>query len=135
MKKEYSDQYKHPNWQKKRLEILQRDDFTCIYCNDKELTLHIHHKIYIKGHKPWEYDNNNFITLCENCHKYITIIHKVIDYNNFKVAVMRKPDEQRKLVIYKTNKRLYITEYVNNELTTNITIKELGFEKIKNLFL
>ncbi len=68
IKKTYSDLLKHPKWQQKRLEILNRDSFTCKGCGETELTLHVHHFTYQKGQKPWEYDNSNFITLCENCH-------------------------------------------------------------------
>ena len=31
----YSEQLKSPKWQKKRLEIMQRDKFTCQLCGDK----------------------------------------------------------------------------------------------------
>lgn len=68
----YSDLLKNPNWQKKRLEILNRDNFTCVHCGKgikDDTTLHIHHLKYIRGRLPWEYDNNNFITLCNDCHK------------------------------------------------------------------
>ena len=42
----YSEKLKNPKWQKKRLEILNRDNFTCIKCGDKETTLQIHHFKY-----------------------------------------------------------------------------------------
>ena len=64
----YADQIKDPRWQKKRLEILKRDEFTCQQCGNKELTLHVHHKHYNKGAKIWEYENWELTTLCENCH-------------------------------------------------------------------
>lgn len=64
----YSDLLKHPNWQKKRLDILNRDKWTCKGCGSKENTLHVHHFTYQKNNKPWEYENDNFITLCEICH-------------------------------------------------------------------
>lgn len=64
----YKEKLKDPRWQKKRLEILERDNFTCCQCGDKEETLHVHHKGYIKGNEPWEYDNNYLETLCETCH-------------------------------------------------------------------
>jgi ribosomal protein L37AE/L43A len=69
MAKTYAEKLLDPKWQKKRLEILQRDNFTCQGCLDKESTLHVHHKTYIKGREPWDYDNYNFITLCETCHE------------------------------------------------------------------
>ena len=65
----YKEKLKHPKWQKKRLEILQRDDFKCSVCGNDEKTLHVHHKKYIKGRQPWDYGDENFSTLCEDCHK------------------------------------------------------------------
>lgn len=67
----FTDQYKHPNWQKKRLEILERDEFTCRDCGDTESTLHVHHIMYIYGRDIWDYDNAFYITVCDSCHKYI----------------------------------------------------------------
>ena len=67
-KKNYSDLLRDPRWQKKRLQILERDDFTCQGCGDKENTLHVHHKYYTYGKKPWEYSDQILITLCNNCH-------------------------------------------------------------------
>jgi len=66
---EYSNKLKDPRWQKKRLEILQRDEFTCQKCGDMESTLHVHHKRYIPSNDPWEYPDFLLITLCENCHE------------------------------------------------------------------
>lgn len=64
----YVDQLRHPKWQEKRLRILDRDNWTCSFCGNKEDILHVHHKEYSKGKKAWEYDNDNFISLCEHCH-------------------------------------------------------------------
>lgn len=65
----YSEKLKDPRWQKKRLEILNRDDWTCRYCGDKETTLHVHHELYTKGADPWDYDDYLLTTLCEECHE------------------------------------------------------------------
>lgn len=72
----YSEILKHPKWQRKRLEIFQRDNFTCRTCQDTETTLHCHHKQYIYGNLPWEYTNDVFITLCETCHEIIEDLKK-----------------------------------------------------------
>lgn len=63
----YSERLKDPRWQKKRLEIFERDDWQCRVCRDKTSTLHVHHKIY-SGYFPWEADDKYLVTLCENCH-------------------------------------------------------------------
>jgi len=68
-KMSYSEQLKDPRWQKKRLQIMERDGFQCALCMDDKSTLHVHHKKYIYGRKPWEYKNEALVTLCENCHK------------------------------------------------------------------
>lgn len=64
----YREQLLHPNWQRKRLEIMQRDEFRCQCCMATENTLHVHHKQYAKGRLAWEYPNDELVTLCETCH-------------------------------------------------------------------
>jgi len=66
--KTYSEKLKDPRWQKKRLEVLQRDDFCCLRCLDSESTLAVHHLFYIRGRNPWEYPMWSLETLCESCH-------------------------------------------------------------------
>jgi 5-methylcytosine-specific restriction endonuclease McrA len=66
---DYAEQLKNPKWQRKRLEILTRDNWTCQKCGDTETTLHVHHLIYANGIKAWDYSNEMLITLCEHCHK------------------------------------------------------------------
>lgn len=89
MKKQtYSDKLKSPKWQKKRLEIMQRDKFTCKLCGDTETQLHVHHKEYINGNDPWEYDNKYLITLCEDCHTEIEKLKETnpeITFNQIRV--------------------------------------------------
>jgi hypothetical protein len=74
----YFQELKNPIWQKKRLSILERDNWTCQGCYNKEQTLHVHHITYEKGKKPWDYEDGNFITLCEDCHKRV---HEVVKLN------------------------------------------------------
>lgn len=66
--KTYSEKLKDPRWQRRRLEILNRDNFTCQKCADTEKTLHVHHRWYKAGKEPWEYPDDILITLCESCH-------------------------------------------------------------------
>jgi len=72
MGKEYLQQLRDPRWQKKRLEILNRDNFTCQYCLCKDKELQVHHRYYDKDKLPWEYDDDCFITLCNDCHEIET---------------------------------------------------------------
>lgn len=71
-KESYAEMLRNPLWQKKRLEIMQRDDFTCQHCGCKGRELQVHHRVYHKGAKPWEYDDSELITLCNQCHEVET---------------------------------------------------------------
>jgi len=62
----YSDLLRNPLWQRKRLEILHRDNFTCQHCKDTETELHVHHLHY--SGKPWEIESDKLITICRHCH-------------------------------------------------------------------
>lgn len=65
----YAEKLKHPLWQRKRLEILNRDGFKCRGCGNGEKTLHVHHLKYTRGRDPWDYPDASLVTLCEVCHE------------------------------------------------------------------
>lgn len=64
----YYELLKHPQWQKKRLLVLERAAFCCENCGSGENTLHVHHTYYESGRKPWEYPDESLHALCEQCH-------------------------------------------------------------------
>jgi 5-methylcytosine-specific restriction endonuclease McrA len=66
--KSYIDLLKHPLWQRKRLEVLNSKDWTCEACGSVEKCLHVHHKKYVYGRNPWEYELKDLSVLCEDCH-------------------------------------------------------------------
>ena len=67
--KSYSELLKDPRWQKKRLEVLERDGFKCQWCLSGEDELHVHHSFYDWKLKPWEYQMRYLHTLCSDCHE------------------------------------------------------------------
>ena len=69
-KSTYYQLLRDPRWQKKRLEIMERDDFKCTACGDGTKTLNVHHLAYRKGAMPWDYEPTKLTTLCEPCHKH-----------------------------------------------------------------
>lgn len=68
----YSEKLKNANWQKKRLEIFNRDNWACLSCGrnclQEGLSAHVHHIKYLPNLEPWEYDNCLLVTYCELCH-------------------------------------------------------------------
>lgn len=63
----YAEKLKDPRWQRKRLEVFNRDNFTCRDCGVKDKPLHVHHCHYEKG-DPWKTHSDFLLTLCEDCH-------------------------------------------------------------------
>lgn len=68
-KKTYSELLRDPRWQKMRLKKLEDAGWVCQRCMDGESTLNVHHNRYIKGRMPWEYDEQELVVLCEQCHE------------------------------------------------------------------
>ena len=85
-KDDYGESLKDPRWQKKRLEILNRDDWTCQICGAKDKELHVHHMIYYDKRKPWDYSSLELITLCDECHK---VEHQFSSFINEEIKSLR----------------------------------------------
>lgn len=64
----YLAKLRDPRWQKKRLEIMSRDGFACVSCEDATHTLHVHHVRYLRDRDPWDYPDHLLVTLCDWCH-------------------------------------------------------------------
>lgn len=58
-----------PRWQRLRLEVMERAEFRCEWCEATDKTLHVHHTYYEKNLKPWEYPPESLRCLCKNCHE------------------------------------------------------------------
>jgi 5-methylcytosine-specific restriction endonuclease McrA len=70
----YAEKLKDPRWQRKRLEIMERDGFSCLHCGEHEKTLHVHHSYYVSGREPWDYPGFALLTLCEPCHSEVNTV-------------------------------------------------------------
>lgn len=74
--RDYAHKLTSPLWQKKRLEVLLRDKWTCLSCNRNEIRLHhaadslqVHHLKYFRNIEPWEYEMCYLVTFCKTCHE------------------------------------------------------------------
>jgi hypothetical protein len=86
MSNNYFELLKSPLWQKKRLENLELADWECTNCGNKDNQLQVHHKQYIKGRNPWEYENEQLEVLCNKCHgdmhEMLDAIKTIISYSD-----------------------------------------------------
>jgi hypothetical protein len=108
--KTYKEKLMDPQWQKRRLQIFERDKFTCQVCMDTRETLHVHHLQYFKG-DPWDVEDIYLITLCEICHeeeerlKSVDILGKAFSQYGLTRLHLLKLLEHCKYVIEHTEKR------------------------------
>lgn len=93
----YAEKLKHPLWQKKRLSILERDNFTCSLCHNKEETLHVHHHLYEFGKDPWDYPNDLLVTYCATCHSIVEYI-KALNKQVTVAQIFRKQNYDSQIV-------------------------------------
>lgn len=91
----YSEQLSSPKWQRKRLEVFERDNFTCLSCGATGEQLQIHHVNYVYGKLPEDYETSELITLCKECHECITA---KIKQCNWIVRIMGNSVEKLDLV-------------------------------------
>lgn len=70
----YARKLADPKWQRKRLEVLQRDDFKCTMCGCDFRELHVHHLKYTG--EPHDAPNEDLQTMCSECHVLETIAHR-----------------------------------------------------------
>jgi len=64
----------------RREAVLYRDNYTCQYCGKKHIKLEVHHIIYRS--RGGTDNENNLITLCEDCHKAV---------HNGDIVINKKP--------------------------------------------
>lgn len=63
--------YANKRWMVFREKIIELDGGRCVECDrsrDGGIVLQVHHKYYISGRKPWEYETSECETLCRGCH-------------------------------------------------------------------
>ncbi len=137
MVSDYSEKLKDPRWQKKRLEILERDEWTCQICQDSTSTLVVHHRKYLPNKDPWDYPDDLLVTLCENCHEveresrpeYEKLLLEQLRINFF-------ADDLRRLALsFSELKLLHASEVVASVYEWALSSPEIQRELIDRFFL
>jgi hypothetical protein len=96
----YQSKLKSPHWQKKRLQVLNRDKWKCKLCKDEETTLHVHHLEYQPKKQPWEYQMSNFVTLCEHCHREVELLKDENIYDEILIDKIKWKTGQVTMLVY-----------------------------------
>jgi hypothetical protein len=82
-----------PRWQKKRLQLLESANWKCqdggcrrwLHQHAEHLidpppgdppSLEIHHLYYERGRDPWDYPDDAFLVLCDECHDKRSVVER-----------------------------------------------------------
>lgn len=136
----YAEKLKNPLWQKKRLEILQRDGFKCMLCGGEKDCLHVHHLYYESGVEIWDHSGDSLITYCEYCH---TIAEYLKKQNGLllpvRVVKCRYKDDISTMLcivqnVEKNNEELVVVKFLALKIIEGLYFERDLVEKIINLF-
>jgi 5-methylcytosine-specific restriction endonuclease McrA len=84
-KQDYQDYLASNEWQEKRLEVLERDDFTCQHCGIE--ATEVHHLTYARiFHEALD----DLVSLCRDCHAEIHDHDEPSDDELFDEAMARE---------------------------------------------
>lgn len=122
----YQQKLKDPRWQKKRLEVLQRDNFTCKLCGDNTITLHVHHTVY--SGNPWDVAIENLHTLCEHCHMFVEM-HKNQQHEIYGIV---KWDYETEVVLFGKMKDHFLMCFIISGRIYTSSLR-VNYEDITNL--
>lgn len=132
----YSRQLADPKWQKRRLEILERDNFKCQKCGDDKIELQIHHKEYQRGKKVYEYADDILVTLCAHCHYEVEELKKEFykhglefNYNEMGVMKFNFNDGSRSTIISFPG-LLIFSKYREFEIIDHFTLSDAGAKNL-----
>lgn len=122
---DYKEKLLDPRWQRKRLEILSRDNFICTCCGDDKETLHVHHFKY--NGEPWDVDSSLLVTFCATCH-WAHEFYK--DFIIRKIEKVKKNNEYSVLIIY-MDADVIICSLLNGEMVDN---NLLSYERLQQIY-
>jgi len=117
-KKWYGDALQSPLWQRRRLEVLQRDNFTCTLCTDNRTQLAVHHLSY--AGKPWEVNIDDLKTVCVHCH---AIIHELDKYEILEVCKRQSANGKCwEIVVFTTTDLFFLYLFFSTDKIEIITV-------------
>jgi hypothetical protein len=131
----YAEKLKSPEWQKRRLDILNRDNWACQYCTDTKAQLHVHHLKY--SGDPIKEPDENLITACCACHQIISWVKKNQKVDITATTKYLFPDENElQIIAAGSNRRLYIFWYYKDSDTIDFrcTVSDGCISRVNDYF-
>lgn len=125
-KQTYSAKLRKPQWQKKRLKILERDNYACRLCGDTYTELQIHHLEYSKTGNPWDVEDRALTTLCCHCHAATEFLKKEVSVSVATINARKINGQNEVLAVHAINKGVelvYLFLIVENSIDWKFTLQ------------
>lgn len=74
--------------------------------------LNVHHKIYYRNRNLWDYQDDELVTLCEDCHHYI---HSLKDIG---IPIVNKDANGQNILVGRTQPKTYLQKLDHTDLGT-----------------
>ena len=74
--------------------------------------LNVHHKVYYRNRELWDYQDDELVTLCEDCHHYI---HSLKDFG---IPIIEKNANGNNMLIGRTQPKSYNPVFDHTDLST-----------------
>ena len=87
----YAEKLKDPRWQIKRSQTINYYGNKCEYCGSTE-NIHVHHRKYISGLEPWDYDIEDLQLLCADCHEQEHLRWNAMENDKYRTSKGNTPD-------------------------------------------
>jgi 5-methylcytosine-specific restriction endonuclease McrA len=120
--REYMERLRDPRWQRTRLAVLERADWSCEGCGTREVNLQIHHGYYERGLLPWEYPPEALFCLCDICHEWAEA-KKAEAYGELGLI---PPWQQPHAVTLLRELRRLLADGVSDEQLASLTVERAG---------
>ena len=64
----YQSKLHDPRWESRRRRFIAGQGAWCRSCKRRDVTLHVHHRVYRRGVEPWDHCDDDLVVLCAGCH-------------------------------------------------------------------
>jgi 5-methylcytosine-specific restriction endonuclease McrA len=121
--------FEYQNW---RNAVFERDNYTCVFCGEKDKTLNADHIKSWENYPELRFDVNNGRTLCESCHRLTNDYGSHNNTSGF-VGISFAKREKRWRVIFREKSLGYFKNKDDAIRVLKDHIKSLGLEELQNV--
>lgn len=128
-KSEYALALLDSRWNKKRVQVLKRDNYRCTNCGADNCRLSVHHEIYLKDKQPWEVPMRYLKSMCDRCHSDAHKDRLIGSFVKDRLPVHKRARKEEKIKMSPQEEKMLVAKLVILTRTNPTSKKWMGYEK------